>query len=270
LNEEETMEHGELKPILESIIFVSPSPVKLETLVEILPESNREMILEGLHRIEEEYEATSRGVELVEVAGGYQFRTKPVWAEWVARLKKAKTVKFSQSALETLAIIAYRQPVIRPQIEEIRGVDCGWVLRSLMEKGLVKILGRKDLPGRPIIYGTTKGFLELFNLNSLADLPSLKEIQPPGVLEELPIPRVLEDVSDSQTLDEVPAPGPSEEVLEDDAQAADRVEGEEETKAVTASRLRPGTEVKTEVAGEDDACKADITASPLAPSLVRA
>ena len=283
------MEHGELKPILESIIFVSPSPVKLETLVEILPESNREMILEGLHRIEEEYEATSRGVELVEVAGGYQFRTKPVWAEWVARLKKAKTVKFSQSALETLAIIAYRQPVIRPQIEEIRGVDCGWVLRSLMEKGLVKILGRKDLPGRPIIYGTTKGFLELFNLNSLADLPSLKEIQPPGVLEELPIlqgvleevpipqvleplpaPRILEDVSDSQTLEEVPAPGPSEEVLEDDAQAADRVEGEEETKAVTASRLRPGTEVKTEVAGEEDACTADITASPLAPSLVRA
>ena len=264
------MEHGELKPILESIIFVSPSPVKLETLVEILPESNREMILEGLHRIEEEYEATSRGVELVEVAGGYQFRTKPVWAEWVARLKKAKTVKFSQSALETLAIIAYRQPVIRPQIEEIRGVDCGWVLRSLMEKGLVKILGRKDLPGRPIIYGTTKGFLELFNLNSLADLPSLKEIQPSGVLESVPAPQLLEDVSDSQTLEEVPAPGPSEEVLEDDAQAADRVEGEEKTKAVTASRLRPGTEVKTEVAGEDDACKADITASPLAPSLVRA
>jgi len=264
------MEHGELKPILESIIFVSPSPVKLETLVEILPESNREMILEGLHRIEEEYEDTSRGVELVEVAGGYQFRTKPVWAEWVARLKKAKTVKFSQSALETLAIIAYRQPVIRPQIEEIRGVDCGWVLRSLMEKGLVKILGRKDLPGRPIIYGTTKGFLELFNLNSLADLPSLKEIQPSGVLESVPAPQLLEDVSDSQTLEEVPAPGPSEEVLEDDAQAADRVEGEEETKAVTASRLRPGTEVKTEVAGEEDACKADITAPPLAPSLVRA
>ncbi len=255
------MEHGELKPILESIIFVSPSPVKLETLVEILPESNREMILEGLHRIEEEYEDTSRGVELVEVAGGYQFRTKPVWAEWVARLKKAKTVKFSQSALETLAIIAYRQPVIRPQIEEIRGVDCGWVLRSLMEKGLVKILGRKDLPGRPIIYGTTKGFLELFNLNSLADLPSLKEIQPPGLLEEVPA---------SQTLEEVPAPGLSEEVLKDEAQTADRVEGEEETKAMTASRLQPGTEVKTEVAGEEDACKAGITALPLAPSPVRA
>jgi segregation and condensation protein B len=257
LNEEETMEHGELKPILESIIFVSPSPVKLETLVEILPESNREMILEGLRRIEEDYEDTSRGIELVEVAGGYQFRTKPVWAEWVARLKKAKTVKFSQSALETLAIIAYRQPVIRPQIEDVRGVDCGWVLRSLMEKGLVKILGRKDLPGRPIIYGTTKGFLELFNLNSLADLPSLKEVQSPGVLEEATVPQVLE---------EVPAPRMTEEVPKDDAQAAERVEGEEEAKAETGAV----PEVKAEVAGEEDAYKADITAPQLAPSPVRA
>jgi len=249
------MEHGEIKPILESVIFVSPSPVKLETLVEILPESNRELILEQLQRIKEEYEDPSRGVELAEVAGGYQFRTKSMWAEWVARLKKAKTVKFSQSALETLAIIAYRQPVIRPQIEEIRGVDCGWILRSLMEKGLVKIMGRKDLPGRPIIYGTTKGFLELFNLNSLADLPSLKEIQPPGVLEEVPIPQVLESVPAPQILEEVPAP----QILEDGAmpqvlvgvpegniQTEDRAEGEEATRAETGL----GAEIKTETTPE--------------------
>ena len=179
------MESVEVKPILESVIFVSPSPVKLETLVEVLPESNEEAILEELRRIKDEYEDPSKGVELVEVAGGYQFRTKPRWAEWVARLKKAKAAKFSPSALETLAIVAYRQPIIRPQIEEIRGVDSGWILRSLMEKGLIKIMGRKDLPGRPIIYGTTKAFLDLFNLNSLSDLPSLKEIQPPPALEEI-------------------------------------------------------------------------------------
>jgi segregation and condensation protein B len=177
------MDHDEVKPILESVVFASPSPVKLETLLEILPESNGEVILEQLRRIKEECEDPLKGFELVEVAGGYQFRTKPRWSEWVARLKKAKTVKFSQSALETLAIVAYRQPVIRPEIEEIRGVDSGWVLRSLLEKGLVKIVGRKDLPGRPIIYGTTKAFLELFNLNSLADLPTLKEIQPPATVE---------------------------------------------------------------------------------------
>jgi segregation and condensation protein B len=250
-SKEETMENGEIKPILESIIFVSSSPVKLETLVEILPESNREMILEELHRIKEEYEDSSRGVELVEVAGGYQFRTKSRWAEWVARLKKAKTVKFSQSALETLAIIAYRQPVIRPQIEEIRGVDCGWILRSLMEKGLVKIMGRKDLPGRPIIYGTTKGFLELFNLNSLADLPSLKEIHSPGLLEEIPIPQVLEE-------------GPKVDV-----QAEGGAEGEKERKAEEGSRLRPDTEIKTETTDEEEAYKSEVTAPHPDPSLVR-
>ena len=243
---EETMEHGEIKPILESVIFVSPSPVKLETLVEILPESNRELILEQLQRIKEEYEDPSRGVELAEVAGGYQFRTKSMWAEWVARLKKAKTVKFSQSALETLAIIAYRQPVIRPQIEEIRGVDCGWILRSLMEKGLVKIMGRKDLPGRPIIYGTTKGFLELFNLNSLADLPSLKEIQPPEVLESVPAPLILEEVAAPQILEDGAMPQVLVGVPEGNIQTEDRTEGEEATRAETGL----AAEIKTETTPE--------------------
>ena len=263
------MENGEIKPILESIIFVSSSPVKLETLVEILPESNREMILEELHRIKGEYEDTSRGVELVEVAGGYQFRTKSRWAEWVARLKKAKTVKFSQSALETLAIIAYRQPVIRPQIEEIRGVDCGWILRSLMEKGLVKIMGRKDLPGRPIIYGTTKGFLELFNLNSLADLPSLKEIHSPGVLEGIPIPQVLEEIPVPQMLEEIPIPQGLEEGPKVDVLVEGGAEGEKETKAEAGPRLRPGTELKTESADGEDAYKSEVTVPHLGPSPVR-
>jgi segregation and condensation protein B len=124
-------------------------------------------------------------LELVEVAGGYQFRTKPQWAQWVNRLKKTKPVKLSQSALETLAIIAYQQPVIRPTIEVIRGVDSGWVIRSLLEKGLIRIVGRKEIPGRPLIYGTTKTFLELFNLNTLSDLPTLKEAQPLPEPEEV-------------------------------------------------------------------------------------
>lgn len=170
---------NDLKPILESILFISESPVKLDTLTEILPEWDRETLLNGVRQVKKEYEEEVRGMELVEVAGGYQFRTKPQWAQWVNRLRKAKPVKLSQSALETLAIIAYRQPVIRPTIEEIRGVDSGWVIRTLVEKGLVRIMGRKDIPGRPLIYGTTKTFLELFNLNTLSDLPTLKEIQPP-------------------------------------------------------------------------------------------
>jgi len=186
------MDGIDLKPILEGILFVSDSPVKLDTLAEIFHEWDREALLDGIQRIKREYEEDSRGLELVEVAGGYQFRTKPQWAQWVNRLKKSKPVKLSQSALETLAIIAYRQPVIRPTIEVIRGVDSGWVIRSLLEKGLIRIVGRKEIPGRPLIYGTTKTFLELFNLNTLSDLPTLKEVQPPPEPEEGPSQKILQ------------------------------------------------------------------------------
>jgi segregation and condensation protein B len=180
-----------IKPILESLFFVSDSPIHLETLVEILPESNKETILNGIRQIQMEYEDPSRGIELIEIAGGYQFRTKPMCAQWVNRLKKVKAIKLSQAGLETLAIVAYRQPVIRPAIEEIRGVDSGSVLHTLLEKGLIKVMGRKDLPGRPIVYGTTQAFLELFGLNTLSDLPTLKEIQPPPIPEEISKEEVL-------------------------------------------------------------------------------
>ena len=179
------MDDFDVKPILESLFFVSDSPIRLEVLVEILPESSKEAILEGIRQIQAEYGDPSKGIELTEIAGGYQFRTKPGWAEWANRLKKTKAVKLSQAALETLAIVAYRQPVIRPAIEEIRGVDSGSVLHTLMERGLIKMMGRKDLPGRPIVYGTSKAFLELFSLNSLSDLPKLQEIQPPPAPEEI-------------------------------------------------------------------------------------
>ena len=179
------MNEFDIKPVLESLFFVSDSPIRLEALVEILPESNKEAILEGIRQIQAEYGDPSKGIELTEIAGGYQFRTKPGWAEWVNRLKKAKAVKLSQAALETLAIVAYRQPVIRPTIEEIRGVDTGSVLHTLLEKGLVKIMGRKELPGRPIVYGTTRAFLELFSLNSVSDLPKLQEIQPSPAPDEI-------------------------------------------------------------------------------------
>lgn len=180
------MDEVDFKSLLESILFVSGTPIRFETLIEILPEFGQEAIEKGIQQIQSDCEGVSRGVELVEVAGGYLFRTKPQWAEWVNRLKRVKAVKLSRSALETLAIIAYRQPVIRPEIEQIRGSDSGWVLRTLMEKGLVKMMGRKDLPGRPMIYGTTKAFLEIFGLNAISDLPNLKEVTPPPTEGEMP------------------------------------------------------------------------------------
>lgn len=180
------MDEVVIKPILESVLFVAGTPIRLETLIEVLPDVGEEALRKGIEQIQADCKGDSRGIELAEVAGGYQFRTKPQWAEWVNRLKKVKAVKLSRSALETLAIIAYRQPVIRPEIEQIRGADSGWVLRTVMEKGLVRMMGRKDLPGRPMIYGTTKAFLELFGLNTISDLPSLKEVMPPPVDGEVP------------------------------------------------------------------------------------
>jgi segregation and condensation protein B len=202
------MDEFDIRPVLESLLFVSDTPIRLETLIEMLPEFGQEIILKGIEQIQTDCREISRGVELVEVAGGYQYRTKPQWAEWVNRLKKVKAVKLSQSALETLAIIAYRQPVIRPEIEQIRGVDSGWVVRTLMEKGLVKMMGRKDLPGRPMIYGTTKVFLELFGLNALTDLPNLKEVAPPGAEGEPPEAKEEESPPES-----TPAPSPVEGAL---------------------------------------------------------
>jgi segregation and condensation protein B len=197
------MDDFDVRPILESLFFISDSPIRLETLVEILPESNKEAIMEGIRQIQAEYENRSKGIELTEIAGGYQFRTKANFAGWLNRLKKARAVKLSQAALETLAIVAYRQPIIRPAIEEVRGVDSGSVLHTLLEKGLIKIMGRKDLPGRPIVYGTTRTFLELFSLNTLSDLPSLQEIQPPPAPSERSLEEIIpQEKSEEETLKE--------------------------------------------------------------------
>jgi segregation and condensation protein B len=243
LIEGKEMENFDIKPVLEGLIFVSESPLKLETLVEILPELGKEAILDGILRIQTEYAEDSKGMELVEVGGGYQFRTKPQWAEWIQRLKKAKPVKLSRSALETLAIVAYRQPVIRPAIEQIRGVDSGWVLRTLLEKGLIKITGRKEIPGRPIVYGTTKAFLELFSLNSLSDLPAPKEIQPPPMAEEIPEEIAKEEIAEGEIL-RVEDKGEVRNGIEEKVEAASEAESNDQVESQVFDEISPTGELK--------------------------
>ena len=166
-----------LKSIVEGLIFVSDSPITFTKLCDILNEYDKEEIRLALTELRNDYNPVERGIYLAEVAEGYQFRTCKENAEFIRRLVRISTSKLSKPALETLAIIAYRQPMTRAEIEYLRGVESGGVLKTLLEKSLIKILGKKNIPGKPLIYGTSKKFLETFNLRDLKSLPTLKEVQ---------------------------------------------------------------------------------------------
>lgn len=165
----------ELAAVVESLLFVADRPLRLAELVDAAAvESAR--VEEVLSRLMARSIGQS-GLLLQEVGGGYQLRTSPIAADHVRRYLKVKPQRLTKAALETLAIIAYRQPVTRPEVEEIRGVDCGAVMKALLDRRLIKILGKKDEVGRPILYGTTQEFLEFFALRDLAALPTLREFQ---------------------------------------------------------------------------------------------
>ncbi|MCX5911274.1 MAG: SMC-Scp complex subunit ScpB [Deltaproteobacteria bacterium] len=176
------MEEIQTKAVIEALVFVSESPVGLDSIREVLGDIPKKDLQRMLGEIIEEYKTAPRGFTLIEVGGGYQFRTRTEYAEWVKKLKKIKPFALSQPSLETLAILAYKQPVLRTEIEKIRGVDSGGVLRTLLEKKLIKILGKKDVPGKPLVYGTSKRFLEMFGLKDLSGLPTLKDLAGLGPL----------------------------------------------------------------------------------------
>lgn len=184
-----------LKSIIESLLFVSDEPVSFDRLKTLVPEAETGEIKEALAELVDTHEKRNGGFYLIEVAKGFQFRSRPEFREWIARLIEPSPVRLSKAALETLAIIAYRQPVIRADIEHIRGVDSGGILRMLLERKLVRVLGRRDIPGRPLIYATTNQFLELFGLRDLKDLPSLKEIQEFGREPEEPLESSFDEIS---------------------------------------------------------------------------
>lgn len=166
-----------LKPVIEALLFAADAPLSFEKMAHILEGEERDTIREALKELVEDYRERSGGFFIEEVAGGYQFRTNPEFAPWLRRLFKIGLQRISKAAMESLAIIAYKQPVTRAELESVRGVDSGGVLATLMEKRFIKIVGRKEVPGRPVVYGTTKEFLETFDLKDLSCLPSLKDIQ---------------------------------------------------------------------------------------------
>ena len=199
------MDIHDLIPLAEALIFAADGPIKAERMAEALDVPLAD-IREAIESLEVDYAERPRGFFLQEVAGGYQLRSRPEYAEYLRKLGRSRPFRFSRPALESLAIIAYRQPVTRSEVEYLRGVDSGSVLKTLLEKRLVRILGKKDVPGKPMIYGTTREFLELFGLPDLSSLPTLSEFselapdtETEALMESLPL---LVDNEETGTRDE--------------------------------------------------------------------
>jgi segregation and condensation protein B len=167
---------AELKAVLEALIFASPEPLTLKAMYKLLDSEPREDVQAALEELKREYERPG-GLQLVEVAGGYQIVTRPHLHEWVRRLfHERSTQRLTVQALETLAVIAYKQPITALEIGEVRGVNTAGVLNTLLERHLIKIVGRKPVVGRPFLYATTKEFLIRFGLNDLSDLPKVEDM----------------------------------------------------------------------------------------------
>lgn len=179
------MEDREAKSVLESLLFISAEPLTIETLKNIL-EMDKKEVERIVKELFNEYQLKDSGLFIADVAGGVQMVTSPACAPWVKKLlATAIPTRLSYQSLETLAIVAYKQPIIKAEVEAIRGVNSEGVLKTLLERRLVKILGRKEVPGRPLMYGTTKEFLQYFGLKDLTELPTLKEFQDVEIAESL-------------------------------------------------------------------------------------
>ena len=182
------MENEQLKAVIESLLLAADGPVSADRLRNAVGEIPRKEVTDALGELRDEYERTGRGLRLAEVANGYQLRTPREHAEFVRRLTAVKPARMSRANLETLAIIAYRQPVTRAEIEDIRGVNVDGVVSTLLERRMIRIVARKDVAGKPFLYGTTREFLEAFNLKDLKSLPTLQEME--DMTQALPEPDV--------------------------------------------------------------------------------
>src|SRR4051812_13609888 len=209
---------AELKAILEALIFASPDPMTPKAMCKLLDSEPKEDVLAALAELKQDYEQRPGGLQLVEVAGGSQIVTRSDLHEWVRRLFHERTTqKLTVQALETLAVIAYRQPITAAEITEVRGVNTSGVLNTLLERHLIKIVGRKPVVGRPFMYATTKEFLIRFGLNDLADLPKVEDMAEALGLEA---PILIERTPSEDML---PLDEPEEEMEGDDAEPGESI-----------------------------------------------
>ncbi|MHA1568375.1 MAG: SMC-Scp complex subunit ScpB [Alphaproteobacteria bacterium] len=173
------MQETELKNIIEAVLFAADEPLSLKRLQSLFPEQGNpgsEVLKQTIAQLQEDY--AGRPVELKEVGSGYRFQVRQAYAEWVSKLWEERPPRYSRATLETLALIAYRQPITRGEIEEVRGVSVSsQIIRTLLERDWIKVVGHRDVPGKPALYATTRTFLDYFNLKSLDELPSLAELR---------------------------------------------------------------------------------------------
>jgi segregation and condensation protein B len=173
-----------LKLVVEAMLYAAEKPLSAREIHSIIPDTNIPDIKSALKVLQYEYEAMGRSFTLKEVANGYQFRSRSEYGSYIMKMLQRSPKRLSKASMETLAIIAYKQPILRQEVERLRGVDVGGILRALLEKDLIRIMGRKNLPGKPLIYGTTKKFLEVFDLKDIESLPKLKEFKALGGQDE--------------------------------------------------------------------------------------
>ena len=171
------MERIEQLRIVEALVLASPEPLSADRIAKIVPDCTAPLAGELVRELNELYQKHDRAFEIWEVAGGYQFRTRAEFSGYLQQLQRQRPLRLSGAALETLSIVAYKQPATRAEVEEVRGVESGAVLKTLMDRQLVRLAGHRDVPGRPMIYGTTRRFLEIFGLESLKDLPRLRDLE---------------------------------------------------------------------------------------------
>jgi len=240
------MEFNSLKAAVEALLYVSDMPLSLKKIRETLGEDIPfEDIRAGVNALVEEFELDGRGVRIAELAGGYQFITRPEYAVYIKKLQKIRPPKLSAQSLETLAIIAYRQPIIKAEIEAIRGVSADGVIKTLLDRRLVKIAGRQDVPGKPMMYATTTEFLQYFGLKDLNSLPSLRELERELGMEENSILSGLEP--------ELPGlDGPEMEEMAREYRAKKAAEAAAEAAALEASEISEAEESEVSFVAEEE------------------
>ena len=219
------LQSEDLQKIIETLLFITDRPVKVSRLVDVIENTTAKEVREAIHKLQDDYTVRGSAVQILEIAGGFQMCTKPEYGRWVRRLYNEKmTTRLSNAALETLAIIAYKQPLTRAEMEGIRGVDVAGPLEKLLDRGLVRVVGRKDTIGHPMVYGTTDEFLRMFGLNKVSELPDLQVFAAKNLeekQEDLPFGEPLPPVGQPRII------------------PLDELEGEEKLEALDASTPDP-------------------------------